>query len=320
MTIKTPGRLDKVNWREGWAMKCIPLQLLLAFLSLSAALRAAEFHVASNTVVVLGGVEAGRKALGMEDDFIRTLSDFDRAARVKAEQPVSREQFLKFIEGEAMAWSDTDAARIEKAAAGVREKLSKFKVMLPQRILLVQTTGREEAQTAYCRGTNIIVLARRFVNGPSGELESALIHELFHLLTRNNPDLRARLYALIGFKPCGEIQFPVELDSRRITNPDAPRLDFSIEVTYQEQQLAVVPVLFATPERWTREKGGEFLNYLTWRLMAVERVNGIGALCEQAESLYCSAHVRRQGFVNRLENNPARCCRPKRFWRSISSR
>jgi hypothetical protein len=244
------------------------LQLLLAFLLLSATLHAAEFQVASNTVVVLAGVEAGRKALGTEDDFIRTLSDFDRAARVKSEQPVSREHFLKFIEGEARAWSDTDTARIEKAAAGARKQLSKFKLMLPQRVLLVQTTGREEAHTAYCRGTNVIVLARRFVTGPSDELESSLIHELFHLLTRNNSDLRAKLYALIGFKPCDEIQFPVELDARRITNPDAPRLDFSIDVTYQGQNLAMVPVLFATPERWTGEKGGEFLNYLTWRLLA----------------------------------------------------
>src|SRR6185295_8730869 len=137
-----------------------------------------------------------------------------------------------------------------------------------------QTTGREEADASYCRGTNIIVFSRHFVNAPAGELETAVIHELFHLLSRNNPELRAKLYALIGFKPCDEIQLPAELDSRHITNPDAPRLDFMIEVTYQAEKAAAVPVLYATPERWNKARGGEFFRYLTWRLMRVEQVNG----------------------------------------------
>lgn len=250
------------------------VHFLAAFLFLGVSLSAAEFPVTSKAVVVLADLDEARKALGTEDEFIRSLSDFDRAARVKSEQLVSPEEFLEFITGQAMAWSDRDAGRIEKAVSGAREKLSKFNLNLPERVLLVQTSGREEANTAYCRSTNVVVISRAFVNGPARELESLLIHELFHLLTRNNPGLRTKLYALIGFKPCNAISYPVELDSRRITNPDAPELDYFIEVTYQEQKVPVVPALFATPERWNNEKGGEFFHYLTWRLMVVEQMNG----------------------------------------------
>ena len=172
---------------------------------------------------------------------------------------------------EALAWTDAETLKLEKAAAGAREKLANFMVPLPRRILLVKTTGQEEAHSAYCRGTNTVVLSRRFVNAPPGELESALIHELFHILSRNHAELRARLYALIGFKPGLGLELPAELESRHITNPDAPGLDFFLEVTRQERTLAVVPVLFATPERWNKKKGGEFFAYLTWKLMAVER-------------------------------------------------
>jgi hypothetical protein len=135
---------------------------------------------------------------------------------------------------------------------------------------LVKTTGREEADSAYCRGTNVVALSRHFVNAPAAELDSMLIHELFHILSRNSPELRQKLYALIGFKPCAEIGFPPELEAHHITNPDAPRLDYFVEVTRGEQKLDVVPVLFATPERWNKEKGGEFFGYFTWKLMAIE--------------------------------------------------
>lgn len=242
---------------------------MLVWLGVGAA--AAEFAVATNSVVALSSLEEARQALAADDDFIRALSDFDRAARMKSENPVARAELLEFIKGEVLTWSGADAAKLERAATNARQKLSNFKMALPAKILLVKTTGREEADSAYCRGTNIIVLSKRFVNAPGPELDAALIHELFHILSRNNPALREQLYALIGFKPCAEIRFPLELEARRITNPDAPRLDYFIEVTRGQQKLAVVPVLFATPERWNKEKGGEFFAYLTWKLMAIER-------------------------------------------------
>ena len=45
-----------------------------------------------------------------------------------------------------------------------------------------------------------------------------------------------------------------------------------LEVTRRGQKASVVPILFATPERWSKARGGEFFRYLTWKLMVVERV------------------------------------------------
>lgn len=226
--------------------------------------------ITTDASLLLSTREQARAALSTEDDFIRALSEFDRASRAKAET-VSRSEFLKFIADQALAWTDDDRTRIERAGAAAKQKLTPFKLSLPREILLVKTTGREEANTAYCRSTNIIVLSTRFVNAPPSELETVLVHELFHIFSRNNPRQREQLYALIGFKPCGEVPHPAELQPRRITNPDAPHVDYLIEVKQQQNPVTAVPVLFATPERWTRERGGEFFDYFTWKLMAVER-------------------------------------------------
>ena len=235
-----------------------------------ASLAATELAVTTNSVLALTTVDEARRALATEDDFIRALSAFDRASRAKSEE-VSRSEFLKFVSNEVRSWTESDTAKLERAASGAKAKLAPFNLELPQQILLVKTTGREEANTAYCRGTNVIVLSPRFVNGPARELESVLVHELFHILSRNNEGLREKIYALIGFKPCTEIQLPAELENRYITNPDAPLLNSYLEVKREGQTVAAVPVLFATPERWTKAKGGEFFAYFTFRLMAVER-------------------------------------------------
>lgn len=261
-------------WKEKsefmWKQICATSLLFCALNARSAT----EFAVTSDTLLELSGTNDARQALLTEDHFIRALSEFDRAARLKSEQPVSREQFLKFIEGAVLPWNDEEKSKLEKAAAGAKHTLSQFKMALPRRILLVQTTGQEEGHAAYCRGTNIIVLPRRYVMGSARSLESVLIHEVFHILSRNNSDLRTQLYALVGFKPCNEIRFPPMLESRRLTNPDAPQLNYLLEVQHQGRKRAVVPILFATPARWNQEKGGEFFAYLTWKLLALEQLDG----------------------------------------------
>jgi hypothetical protein len=87
-------------------MKSHLLMVIAVLISLGFNLSAAEFAVTTNSSVVLGSREEGRKALMTEDDFIRALSDFDRAARMKSESPVTRAQFLDFAGGEVLDWTD----------------------------------------------------------------------------------------------------------------------------------------------------------------------------------------------------------------------
>ena len=61
-----------------------------------------------------------------------------------------------------------------------------------------------------------------------------LIHELFHIRNQNNPTLRYKLYNSLGFHHCNEIILPSELLNKKITNPDAPRLDVYINVHHKE--------------------------------------------------------------------------------------
>ena len=62
----------------------------------------------------------------------------------------------------------------------------------------------EDGASAYTR-QNFIVLAQGLFDAPESALEDIFIHELFHILSRNNPDMAERIYNTIGFVKCNPV-------------------------------------------------------------------------------------------------------------------
>jgi hypothetical protein len=83
--------------------------------------------------------------------------------------------------------------------------------------------------------------------------------------------LRERLYGAIGFTKCNEVEFPITLKSRKITNPDAPKNDHCIRLKVGSKESLAVPILFATTGKYDVRRGGEFFDYLNFQLLLVER-------------------------------------------------
>jgi alpha-L-fucosidase len=220
-------------------------------------------------------LEEERRILGARDGFVASLSPFDRAVRVGTPGPVSEEEFLAFAAREALPWEEPERARLEGLLASLEKKARALKLVLLQEVLLIKTSGREEAQAAYTRA-NAIVLPRNKLGAGDGELEPLLAHELFHVLSRARPELRKPLYKLLGFEPTGKIELPEAISDLKITNPDAPTIEWSVEVESDGKPLLVTPVLFSSGS-FDPRKGGDLFKYLTFRLMAIEDRNGRAA-------------------------------------------
>ena len=101
-------------------------------------------------------------------------------------------------------------------------------------------------------------------------LERLLAHELFHVISRHDPELRRRLYAIIGFQPCNSIDLPEALAKQQITNPDAPTVDYYITVEHEGQTVQVVPILLADRPDYDPRRNRLF-DYLQFRLLVVDR-------------------------------------------------
>lgn len=232
----------------------------------------ADTKLNDQTVVVFATVEDGKKILGQKDDFVSRMSPFDRAARMKTDKAVSEKEYLSFVNRNILPWDKDEVAKLETTLKGINRKLSELSLNFPKTIYIIKTTGKEEGGAAYTR-SNAIVLPKSMLT--STGLQKTIAHELFHILSRNDPKLRESLYAVIGFKSCNEIEFPAALKSRKITNPDAPKNDHYIRVTLNDKKVSAVPILFSRTPKYDVQSGGEFFNYLEFKLLIVKRdING----------------------------------------------
>jgi hypothetical protein len=230
---------------------------------LCAADRAAADHE-----IELASIETARTVLGTRDEFVTRLSPFDRAARLQAAGDVSEAEYLAFTTAAAREWSNDERARLTAAFAAIEPQLAALLPELDEPILIVKTSGEEEGGAGYTRA-NAVMLPQAMADGR--ELQRTLAHEIFHVASRNHPDMRRALYRAIGFEECGEVVLPAALAVRKMTNPDAPINEHCIEIAVDGAKVWGMPILLARQERFDPAAGIPFFGYLTLSMLLVDR-------------------------------------------------
>ena len=208
-----------------------------------------------------------------KDEYIQRMGPFDRSARMKVGRPVSENEFLEFVGRNVGDWTDTERQKVEAAFEAVRPFLRDLPLSLPPRIQLIKTTGAEEGNAFYTRGAAIALPGSELAKSDR-DMKKLICHELFHILSRRNPELREELYQIIGFTKCDEIAFPPRLKLRKITNPDAPRNDHYIRLQIDGQERLAVPILLSRAVTYDVKRGGEFFDYLQLQFLVVEKGPG----------------------------------------------
>jgi hypothetical protein len=227
--------------------------------------------LASGCMVRLVEAEEGQALLRADDSFTRSLSRFDLQSRLKSGEPVKLDNWKTSVAEQVRGWDDTQAKAVSESLDRLSKRLAGYQLPLPKEIQLIHTTGQEEGNAAYTRGTAIIVPDKVLGYAPA-QLDRLLAHELFHVLSRTDGALRQRLYRIIGFEVCDPIELPPCLAPRKITNPDAPLIDCTIELKTADGKIVTgAPVLYASANEYDAKKGGSFFQYLTFRLLVVEQ-------------------------------------------------
>ncbi len=203
--------------------------------------------------------DKAKELLTTEDAYTNCWSAFDIDSRMQKKNSAKADLF-QFIATQVREWDATEKQKIDTIFHEINIEIirSGYRLNIPKNISMVKTTLLEEGgASAYTRG-NYIVFGEKLLKKSKEDLKPVVIHELFHVLSRNDAAFREHLYALIGFQKMNEIAYPESIANARITNPDAPQTDYFITLKKGGKSMDCMMVLYANRPY----EGGMFFEYL----------------------------------------------------------
>jgi hypothetical protein len=231
-------------------------------------------------VIRAGGIEftfaspnQGRQLLRQRDRFIDQMSPFDRQVRMRTSDDQGIDAFLEFAAGEVLAWPPQKRKLVRAAIESLDGPLRKFKLPDIDPVVLVHTSGREESRAAYTRGPAIVLPPNMIASGDAKN-RKLLAHELFHVISRANPELRDRLYSILGFRRTGKISLPDNAPQFRLTNPDAPVVEHVIRVKLSEEESVFVAPMVYSDSPLDPTQPRSLFAFLNFQLMEVIPIVG----------------------------------------------
>ena len=212
--------------------------------------------------------DQARVLLSQEDATTRQWSRFDYEARL-GKKGGTRQELMRFIADQARDWRKEDKQRMQEAADSLNShiKALNLSLTLPQEIRILKTTMAEKGGAGGYTRMDYIVVEEQIARMKPQQASYLLAHELFHVLTRNNPDFREKMYKLIGFNIVPEeFEVPADLRDVVITNPDVNRFDSYARFRIKSEERPCAMLIYANKPY----EGGSFFNYLTIGLMPLK--------------------------------------------------
>lgn len=212
--------------------------------------------------------EETARLLQIEDAHIRRWSKFDLASHT-AGMKGGKQEYLQFAAAQACDWNAEEEELLRTSSQTINRIIRQkgLKLAFPEEVRLLKSTIKEEGGAGgYTRDTYIVLISR-LLEHPEYAAK-LLAHESFHVLTRNNPEFRKKMYNLIGFNILPqEIRFPKELEERFISNPDVVRHDSYTTFTINGEKKDCCMIIYATKPY----EGGSFFQYINIGLVPIDK-------------------------------------------------
>lgn len=211
--------------------------------------------------------------LGSDDDYTLTLSAFDYAAKFKSDKTLTERQRADAFKNAMEVYSESEIEKLNDAFDAVFSKMGDMTIRLPETIV-VFSEETIEGGAAYTRG-NAICMPKRIVSSASlASLKDLAAHELFHVISRYNKELRPQMYGLIGYTETMPLTIPQQLVDLTIANPDAPDNNYTITCNYLGKSTLFMPILYSKTA-YPAKSNLTFFSFLNDDLLAVKLVDQV---------------------------------------------
>lgn len=186
-----------------------------------------QFYCSGSLIRLVDSSEAATLNL-QSDHYTKSLTDFDLSVRLNRAQGGTEADYLQLSAKSVESWKPNEEQEL-KAAFDALESTSKkqsISLHLPDTVILIRSNASEEFHADGWTRRNRIML-----NMQVAGISTALVaHELWHVISRLNPDVRDQAYAVFHFKPCNNVDYKTPFKNHVITNPDCPEIRHYIRV------------------------------------------------------------------------------------------
>jgi hypothetical protein len=184
--------------------------------------------------------------LSTSDDFINALTTLDLSLHHSTAQTISIDYQLEFLKHVSLDWTPDEISRIGNEILLLEKGVNSLELnlILPMDIKLIKTTGADEFNSHYTRGNAIIFPIKNRDEGVTTD-SPTVFHEIFHIMSRSNPELSDKLYEVCNFKPIPKLIIPKSIQDIALTNPDAFYYQHAITITANGSEKNVIPFFYS---------------------------------------------------------------------------
>ncbi len=208
-----------------------------------------------------------------DDGLFEQISTLDIEIQMKREQSFpSRANAIKeyknFLSTEVASWTDQDIEILTQIFTDAKRLCDTISPRIfPGGIKLIKIkTNHYGPDVYYTKGDIILIPENIFpINNPENILR-VMLHEIFHIVSRQNPELKNEIYRLIGFE---KAQKPVKLNKmlsdKLLTNPDGVSYQFFIQL----DSILAIPLITSKFGKY-RSQNASFFNHLQFDIYQLQ--------------------------------------------------
>ncbi|MEM1323114.1 MAG: hypothetical protein AAGG75_22810 [Bacteroidota bacterium] len=228
---------------------------------------------AASQAIIVDNMEGFFEHINILDMSIQMKASYSEAEKSNRAQILS--DYKAYLQKDVTNFTPQDIELINKTFKEIYELSNKLNTnIFPQEIKLIKTHGTHYGNSVYYTRENCIVIPKNELESPNPEaFLNVMIHELFHIYSRLNPQKRAALYQLIGFTSVGglaDLKMVDSLRQRVLLNPDG--VNFAQSITLQDKTngtMMAIPIILANEFDYRPEKAS-FFSYLAFELYQIK--------------------------------------------------
>jgi hypothetical protein len=212
------------------------------------------------------------------DDFFDWIQPLDMRIqmRVGNDEYPQKGDLLKaykaHLKDDLTEFSKEEIERIDRILKECHRAIKKLNpTIFPDTVHMIKIKGNCYGPSAFYTRQNAILIPTPMLTVMDDKtLTEVMYHEIFHIISRYNDDLRKELYNLVGYtEPGPGMDIPKDILEQWLLNPDGLAYPVIIEISGPEGPVVATPVIYTSAEEYYPQRPG-FFQYLQFALFEVE--------------------------------------------------